>query len=85
MPAVADGFRELGFEAAPRACERSMTVFPGGAPPSLPSRRWDLLGECDFDSLGDEEDAVFDVTWEALESALGEYMRRHPRDFPGIR
>ncbi len=79
---AADGLRALGFPAAAGACERVRAALAGR--PELTERaRRDAAHREAPDGPTPEDLALFDVTGEALRTAVAAFMRGHPRDFPG--
>lgn len=80
---VAEGFRALGFEAAALACERVMAAVKA-APGLTEEARRAAVRAGAAGAFEAEESAVFEVGGRALERAMGDFMRRHPRDFPGL-
>lgn len=81
---VADGYRTLGFGAAAAACERVMRVVAAAPGVGLEARRAAAVEEPAPNGFLEEDRAIFGVEWDALDSAIGDFMRSHPRDFPGL-
>jgi hypothetical protein len=81
---VADGFRTLGFNDA-AACDSVIALVAAQPQFTEEARRGAIIeaskGAPQFDT---EDSAVFQVPWSELEAAIGRYMRRSPRDFPGV-
>ena len=80
MADVAAAYRTLGFEAAARACDASLEIFPARVPPQDEERRAAIVEQADFTTFANA-DEIFRVTFDALKTAIGEYMDRHPQDF----
>ena|SRR6266545_2531849 len=84
---VAEGFRTLGFNEAAAACERVIAKIAAQQAFGEPARRAAAIGAGgDVPSVAfeAEDDAVFEVGWDALEAAIGDFMRRHGREFPAV-
>lgn len=81
---VADGYRTLGFERAAAACERVMAAVAAAPALTDEARRAAVVEGSDGDPFDAEEHAIYEVEWEELRAAIGDYMRRNPRDFPGL-
>jgi len=76
---VARRFRQLKLESVAAASDAVLAaVFPAG-PPAGAKQREEALSRADWSQFELEEDAVFDLTWEALESAIAAYVLQHPR------
>lgn len=81
---IADAFRTLGFEAGADACERVAAAVAAAPGLGEAARRTAVLEELGSEAFRDEDRAIFAIDWDELQDALGDYMRAHPRDFPGI-
>jgi hypothetical protein len=81
---VANGFRELGFPAAADACERVLATVVAQPGLTEAARREIARKALPEDVLLSESPAVYRISWEDLEAASGAFMRRNPRDFPGV-
>jgi hypothetical protein len=81
---VADGYRLLGFPGAAAACESVMAVVVAGQALGEEARRPAVLEDLGSDAFDAEDAAVFEVKWDALKTAIGDFMRSNPRDFPGL-
>jgi hypothetical protein len=84
MADVAAAYRALGFEDAARACESSLDIFPTRVPPRDRERRREIIEKTDFDQLAADEAKIFDIEWDSLKTAIGDYMTRHPDDFGNL-
>jgi hypothetical protein len=79
---VARRMRALGLVAAGDACDRVLEqVFLGGVAPTTAAEREALLGRVDWAAFEDEEDVVFEVSWDQLTAAVVRYMERRPDAF----
>ena len=76
---TAQAFRALGLEDVAAACERSLSVFPGGRMPDNEA----LLAAVDWnsDSLRELDKTVWRLSWDDLLASIGAYMSRHPAAF----
>lgn len=81
---VVDGYRQLGFAEAADACERVMKAIAEAPALDDKGRRTAVFEARGKDAFEAEESAVFAVEWDALQAAIGDFMRSNPRDFPGL-
>jgi hypothetical protein len=84
MTAVADAFRILGFAEAADACEKSLEIFPDHTPPQDAKRRRAILSDTNFKPYAPYEKIVYRIEFDALRSAIGEYIQQHAADFVSV-
>lgn len=66
---VAGAFRELGRHAVASACERVGSRFAEQRPKDLAQVNWD--------QFTNEEDVIYELTWEELLAAIGKFVDQH--------
>jgi hypothetical protein len=82
--ATARAFRTLGLEEVAQACEKSISIFPGGRWPGA-GESWKYVDRVDWGLLRDAEKTVWGLTFDDLLSSIAAYISRRPAVFRNAR
>lgn len=79
---VAGRLRLLGLASSADACERVVReLFPGGTEPTSYKERRPLVKHVEWDRFRPELLSFYEVSWDRITDAIGEYVECHPGAF----